>query len=130
MVRFPTEFRMFVEKKETPLEKGISSFIAGNIKNLTIKEEWIMLENLKEKRDAYIAELENIKATTDLNAIINERFEAVKETIAKEVEDEFNAKLAEVEKKISNYDFVIAELEAESVVAEEVTDEVNENMEA
>lgn len=89
-----------------------------------------MLENLKEKRDAYIAELENIKATTDLNAIINERFEAVKETIAKEVEDEFNAKLAEVEKKISNYDFVIAELEAESVVAEEVTDEVNENMEA
>lgn len=81
-----------------------------------------MLENLKEKREAYVAELENIKATTDLNALINERFELVKETIAKEVEDEFNAKLAEVEKKISNYDFVIAELEAEA--AEEVTEEV------
>lgn len=82
-----------------------------------------MLENLKEKRDAYITELENIKATTDLEAIKNERFELIKETIAKEVEDEFNAKLAEVERKISNYDFVIAELEAEAI-AEEPIDNV------
>ena len=85
-----------------------------------------MLENLKEKRDAYVAELDNLKATTDLNAIINERFEAVRATIAAEVEAEFNAKLAEVERKISNYDFVIAELEAE--VVEEVTEEVTEEI--
>lgn len=85
-----------------------------------------MLENLKEKREVYVAELENLKATTDLNALINERFEAAKATIAEEVEAEFNAKLAEVELKISHYDFVIAEEEAKlaEAVAEEPTDEI------
>lgn len=123
-MRFKTELRIMTEQKETAFDRYINRVISGDIKNLTIKEEYIMLEILKEKREAYAAELEQLKQTTDLEAIKNARFELVKETIAKEVEDEFNAKLAAVELKISHYDFVIAEEEekaaAELTVAEHV----------
>lgn len=84
-----------------------------------------MLEKLKEQREVYVAELEQLKQT-DLEAIIAERFEQIKEQIALEVKKELNDKLAEVELKISHYDFVIAEEEklAEVVAEEVVADEV------
>lgn len=84
-----------------------------------------MLEQLKEMRNEYVAELENLKNTTDLEAIKNARFELIKETIAKEVEDEFNAKLAKIELNISHYDFVIAKIEEELAKEAEAAEEIN-----
>lgn len=116
---FKTELRTFYKLGETPLDKYIDSIVAIDINNLTIKEEDDMLEKLLErieamkvKKEVYVAELENLKAT-NLDEIINNRFELVKETIAKEVEDEFNVKLAEAELKVAHFDFVIAEDEKE-----------------
>lgn len=119
-MKFESELKIIINKKETLIDKYINSFFAGNIKNLTIKEDYIMLERLKERREVYVAELERIKTTTDLEAIKNARFEIVKEQIEREVIDEFNSKLSDVENKIKNYDFVINELEMTS------TDEVDE----
>lgn len=116
---FKTELRVFYKLGETPLDKYIDSIIAIDINNQTIKEEDMFekilerIEAMKVKKEAYVAELENLKATTDLEAIKNARFEQLKETIAKEVEDEFNEQLAEVELKIAHFDFVIAEDEEE-----------------
>ncbi len=109
-MKVATEWRLIIDRHESLLDKYIDSVMAGNIKNLTIKEEWIMLERLKKQREVYVAELEELKST-DLEAIKNARFELVKELIAKEVEDELNTKLAAVELKISHYDFVITDEE-------------------
>lgn len=112
-MRFETELRIFEERKEEIFEKYIDSCIAGNIKNLTIKEDMIMLERLKEQREVYVAELEKVKAV-DLEVIKSERFELVKEAIAKEVEKEHEDEIAKVELKIAHYDFVIADEEAKA----------------
>ncbi len=109
-MRIASEWQLLIERRRSLLEMYIDSVAAEDIKNLTIKEEWIMLERLKEQREVYVAELEELKKT-DLEAIKNARFELVKEMIAKEVEDELNAKLAAVELKVSHYDFVIADEE-------------------
>lgn len=112
-MRFETELRIFEERKEEIFEKYIDSCIAGNIKNLTIKEDMIMLERLKEQREVYVAELEKVKAV-DLEVIKSERFELVKEAIAKEVEKEHEDEIAKAELKIAHYDFVIADEEAKA----------------
>lgn len=111
-MRVLTEYRISA-KKETFIEKYIDSFIAGNIKNLVIKEEWIVLERLKEQRGVYVAELEELRKT-DLEAKKRARLEERKAEIFQEVEDEFNKELAAAELKISHYDFVIADEEAKA----------------
>lgn len=79
-----------------------------------------MIEELRRQRDEYVAELEALKQT-DLEAIRNARFELVKETIAQEVEAEFNEKLAGAEQNVAHYDFVIARVEA--AAAAEINEE-------
>lgn len=127
-MRIDTECRICIDRKESFLDKYISRVISGDINILVIKEEWIMLERLKEQREFYVSELEALKLA-DLELVKAEKLELVREQIAQEVEAEHNAKIAEAELKISHYDFVIAEEEAKQVVEEEVEEEVciNEN---
>lgn len=113
-MKIPTELRIFIQEKECLFNKYINSYLAGDIKNLTIKEEYVMLERLKEQREVYCSELEVLKQT-DLEVAKNERFNLLKEQVAKEVEAEHDAKLAAVELKIAHYDFVIADEEAKEI---------------
>ena len=112
-MRFDTELRIFEERQEDILEKYIDSCIAGNIKNLIIKEDVIMLERLKEQREVYVAELEKVKAI-DLELIKAERFELAKDEISRQVEREHQAEIDKAELKIAHYDFVIADEEAKA----------------
>lgn len=122
-----TELRVTIKQRETLIGKYISSHLAGDIKNLTLKEDWFMLEELKMQREEYAAELERLR-NSDLEAIKNARFELVKEEIAREVEAEFNEKLAEAELNVKHYDFVIEKMEAKAL--ENLEQEVQEeNME-
>lgn len=127
-MKVATEWRLIVERQDSLLEKYIDSVWAGDIKNLTIKEVWIMLERLKEQREVYVAEMEELKST-DLEAIKNARFELVKALIAEEVEKELNDKVAAVELKVSHYDFVIAEEEAKAAKELEAEIEANNEVE-
>lgn len=86
-----------------------------------------MLERLKEQREVYVAELDQLRLT-NLEVIIAERFEQVREEIAAQVERELNDKLAAVELKISHYDFVIAEEEKAIADAEAVAEDVVETI--
>lgn len=121
-----TEIRIISARKTTCIEKYINRVISDNIKNLTIKEEWIMLEALKIQREEYVFEVEQLR-NTDLEAIKNERFELVKEQIALEVEKELQDKLAAAELNVAHYDFVIANLEAKAEA--ELDAELNANIE-
>lgn len=123
-MRVKTELRIFVDPEPTILDKYINRVISGDIKNLTIKEEWIMLEALRIQREKYVAELENLK-NTNLDEIKNARFEFVKEQIALEVEKELADKVAAAELNVAHYDFVIKNLEAkeEAELAQEIETE-------
>ena len=72
-MKFKTELRIIIDRKETLFDKYINRVISGDIKNLTIKEEYIMLEALKIQREEYVAELERLK-NTNLEEIKNARF--------------------------------------------------------
>ena len=118
-----TEFRTTISKKADVLDIYVKNFLNGN-KNLIIKEDWFMLEILKNQRENYVAELELLRQE-NLDAIKAERFEMLKDQVAAEVEREHNEKMAEVEVKISHYDFVI-KMEEEKLAVEvpEATEEV------
>lgn len=79
-----------------------------------------MLDRLREQREVYAAEVERLN-NVDLTEVVNARFELVKEAIVAEVEKEHQDKLAEVELKVSHYDFVIAEEEKALEVQDENT---------
>lgn len=108
-----TELRIMIDQKETIIDKYINRVISGDIKNLTIKEEWIMLEALKIQREEYVAELERLK-NTNLEEIKNARFELIREQIALEVEKELADKVTAAELNVAHYDFVITNLEAKA----------------
>ena len=124
-MKVKTEFRITIKKKADLLDRYIENFLNGN-KKLIIKEDWFMLEILKNQREKYVAELELLKQA-NLDAIKAERFEASKEQIAAEVEREHNEKIAEVEVKISHYDFVI-KMEEEKLAVEVEVPEVAEEV--
>lgn len=70
-----------------------------------------MLEKLTLQREEYAAELERLR-NADLDAVVNARFEVVKAKIAEEAIAEHNEKLAEAERNVEHYDFVIEKLSA------------------
>jgi hypothetical protein len=117
-MRFESEYKIIVDRKKSLLEKYIDSCSTGNIENLIIKEEWIMLEQLREK---YVAQLEEMKAQ-DIEVLVKEELDKVVEQIRAEV-------VANHEKNI-----VLAELKVKAV-DEMINDECstdeqeNENME-
>lgn len=91
-----------------------------------------MLEALKAQREVYAAEVERLNGI-DLNTLVNERFELIKEQITTEVLKEHEEKLSAAELNVKHYDFVIETMEAKAVAeVEEETEaeeEVIENME-
>lgn len=110
-MKYLSELRVYYKPKKNIFERYIDSLLAGDIKNLTIKEEWIMLEKLTLQREEYAAELERLR-NADLDAVVNARFELVKAKIAEEVIAEHDKKLAEAELNVKHYDFVIEKLSA------------------
>lgn len=121
---FPTEFRIYVKPKQTLLQKYINAYLSDDI-NLTIKEEYIMLEKLKAQREEYAAELERLK-NVDIEALKLEKFEEVKANIELQVVEELNAKIADAELKVQHYDFVIENLEVEAINDSENVSDNNE----
>lgn len=126
MLSEPTELRIYYKRKKTLIDKYIDSLLAGDIKNLTIKEGYIMLEKLKAQREVYLNELETLKST-DIESLKLARLEEVKPEIFKQVEDEHQAKVDNVETKIKHYDFVISELEAATIAESDQADTSNDD---
>lgn len=127
-MRFPTEWRIFVEKEDISLEEDISRFISVNIKNLTIKEDNIMLEKCLAKKEEYVAKLEELKST-NIEGIVEAKLLEVKEQIRAAVIAEHEANIKHAEEKVSVIDEMIAEEEAN--ITESITEEVvteNENI--
>lgn len=120
-MKYKTEWRIFDNRKIGPLEKYISSYLAGNIKNLTIKEEWIMLEQLKEK---YVAALQKIE-TQDIEVLMNEKLNEVKEQIREQVISKHNDEILVAKLKVQ----AVEEMIADQAENEEAADENEENME-
>ena len=110
-MKYLSELRVYYKPKKNIFERYIDSLMAGDIKNLTIKEEWIMLEKLTLQREEYAAELERLR-NADLDAVVNARFELVKAKITEEAIAEHNEKLAEAARNVEHYDFVIEKLSA------------------
>ena len=130
-MKHPTEWRIFIERKKGLLEMYIDSIIAGDIKNLIIKEDMIMLEMLKNKKESVIAELNELELV-DLNALVEEELNKVREEIKARVVAEHESKVKFINVKIEALDELIAEEEAKELEAlannEEVVDENIENI--
>ena len=128
-MKHETEWRIFIDRKKSLLEMYIDSVLAGDIKNLTIKEECIMLEKLKEKKESVIAELNELKFI-DLNVIVEEELNKVRKEIEARVVAEHESKVNFINVKIETLDELIAEEEAKALEEsnKEVVDENIENI--
>ena len=121
---YPTELRTYINEADILDEDYIYGLYINKIKEVESMND--LIEQLKEQRSQYVAEVEKLKAT-DLQVLINERFELRKEEIANEVRAEFDAQLSEAELKVKHYDFVI-EKQEEMLLAEEKVEEINEEI--
>lgn len=107
----PTEWRILYDKGKTVFEEYIDSVVAGDIKNLTIKEEWFMLEKYMAKKEEYVAKLEELKSM-NTEELVEAKLLEVKEQIRANVLAEHEAKIKHAEEKVSVIDEIIAEEEA------------------
>ena len=121
-MRTLSELRMVTNRKETALDKYISSYLAGDIENLIIKEEWIMLDELKEK---YVANLQEIEAQ-DVEVLVKERLKEEEDKIRQEVIAKHNDEILLAKLKVQAVDEMIAD-QAEEL--HECDTEDRENME-
>ena len=106
----PVDFKIIINKKETLLSKYIGSYLAGDIKNLIIKEEWLMLDRLREK---YAQKLQEVE-TQDIEILVEERLNEVKEQIRQEVIAKHNDEILIAKFKVQAIDELIAEQEPEA----------------
>ena len=118
----PTELRAEYMQRETVFDKYIDSCITSDIKNLIIKEEWFMLEEMREK---YVAKLQELEAQ-DIEILVQTRLKDEEEKIRQEVVAEHNDKILLAKLKVQAVDEMIAD-QAEEL--HECDREDRENME-
>lgn len=122
-MKFPTEYRIFIDR-EKEIYKGIinSGYVVNIKKSNRRKEEKVMLENEKQikleqlnsLKGAYEKKLADIEAT-DVNSLVNARLAGVEAEIRNEEETKHNEAVAKAKFQLDAIDEMIAEVEAEEV---------------
>ena len=123
-MRYPVELKIIINKKETMIDKYISSYLAGDIKNLMIKEEWLMLEEMRKK---YAEKLQEIESQ-DIEILVEEKLNEVKEQIRQEVIAKHNDDILIARFKVQAVEEMIEDQEKELADSEGIdeTDSINE----
>lgn len=125
-MNFPSEFKILINKKGTLLDKYINSYLAGDIKKLIIKEEWLMLEEMRKK---YAEKLQEIESQ-DIEILVEEKLNEVKEQIRQEVIAKHNDDILIARFKVQAVEEMITdqEMEQEKEISEGMneTDSINE----
>ena len=122
-MRVPTELRIVTNEKETAFGKYIDNYLVGDIEKITIKEEWFMLEEMREK---YAAKLQELEAQ-DIEVLVQARLKEEEDKIRQEVVSKHNDEVLLAKLKVQAVDEMIAD-QAEEVSNEDNTED-RENME-
>lgn len=113
-----TELRVNDNRRETVFDKYIDGFITGDIENLIIKEEWFMLEELREKYAARLQELEE----QDIEVLVRKRVAEVEAEIRAEVVAKHDDEVLLAKLKVQAVDEMIADQSAELNVEENIVE--------
>lgn len=108
-MNYPSELKILINKRETLIDKYISNYLVGDIKKIIIKEEWIMLDELREKYATKLQELE----TQDIEIFVEEKLNEVKEQIRQEVIAKHNDEILIARFKVQAVDEMIADQQKE-----------------
>ena len=106
-MKIQTELKVVDNRKETILDKYIDNFLAGNIKNIIIKEEWIMLIELREK---YVANLQELESK-DIELLVQARLKEEEEKIRQDVVSKHNDEILLAKLKVQAVDEMMADQE-------------------
>lgn len=115
-MKFDTELRLVIDRKETAFERYIDSIIAGDIKKFKIKEEFIMFETLRQEYVAKLNALEN----ADIEALVEEKVNEVRQQIREEVVAKHNEEVTIAKLQVKAIDELIANEEAKNISTESV----------
>lgn len=121
-MRTLSELRIVSNQKQTAFGGFVDKYLDGKTQKLIIKEEWIMLDELKEK---YVAKLQEIEAQ-DVEVLVQERLKEEEDKIRQEVIAKHNDEILLAKLKVQAVDDMIADQAAELL---DCDTEDRENME-